>query len=146
VGSAAGDPATVAAYADYNRMCGVSTPAPVTTVATALWSDDGHVAAARSELAANWALADELLRDVPGYRRADAGFFVWLPVADGERAARRVWRDQALFVMPGRYLAGTGRDGTNPGAGYLRIALVHERPLMCEALTRLRNAIGEAVR
>ncbi|UQA95666.1 aminotransferase class I/II-fold pyridoxal phosphate-dependent enzyme [Streptomyces halobius] len=143
-GFAAGDPASVAAYAAYNRACGVSTPAPVNAVAAALWTDDGHVSAARSGLAANWALADELLRDVSGYRRADAGFFLWLPVADDEETARRLWREQALTVMPGRYLADEGADGTNPGAGHVRIALVHREPLMREALTRLQDAQASA--
>lgn len=138
-GFLAGDSAIVSAYARFNRTCGVSTAAPVNAVAAALWADDAHVVAARRALARNWALADELLREVPGYRRAEAGFFLWLPVADGQEAARRFWREQALTVMPGGFLADDGPDGTNPGAPYVRIALVHDEALMGEALTRLRN-------
>ncbi|MFI2611555.1 aminotransferase class I/II-fold pyridoxal phosphate-dependent enzyme [Kitasatospora sp. NPDC018619] len=141
-GFAAGDPATVAAYADYNRQCGVSTPAPVNAVAAALWSDDAHVARARSALARNWELADAALGDVPGYRRAEAGFFLWLPVPDDEEAARRLWRSRALSVMPGRYLAAEEEDGVNPGAGHLRIALVHDEGPMREALARLGSALS----
>ncbi|MFF9768211.1 aminotransferase class I/II-fold pyridoxal phosphate-dependent enzyme [Streptomyces sp. NPDC014636] len=140
-GFAAGDPETVAAYAGYNRVCGVSAPAPVNAVATALWSDDAHVATARASLARNWALADATLKDVPHYRRAAAGFFLWLPVADDEATARHLWRSHALTVMPGRYLAAAGADGVNPGAGYVRVALVHDEPLMREALTRLAAAL-----
>jgi aspartate/methionine/tyrosine aminotransferase len=139
-GFVAGDAASVAAYAGYNRACGVSTADPVAAVAAALWADDAHVDAARQALAANWDLADELLRDLPGYRRAEAGFFLWLPVADGEEAARRAWREAGVSVMPGRYLAAGDLDGVNPGTGFVRIALVHDGTVMREALTRLRAA------
>ncbi|OKJ70002.1 aminotransferase class I/II-fold pyridoxal phosphate-dependent enzyme [Streptomyces sp. CB02460] len=140
-GFVTGDPATVADYARHNQACGVSTPLPVCAAAALLWDDDAHVERARAALAANWALADRLLADVPGYRRADAGFFLWLPVDDDEAAARHLWRDQALSVMPGRYLAAEGPDGTNPGAGHLRVALVHDGPLMRRALLRLRAGL-----
>lgn len=136
-GFVAGDPATVGAYASFNRTCGVATPEPVCAVAAALWADDTRVAALRASLARSWAVADELLGDVPGYRRPDAGFFLWLPVADDLRAARELWRDHALTVMPGRFLAGGGRDG----AGYLRVALVHDEPTTREALARLRAGL-----
>jgi N-succinyldiaminopimelate aminotransferase len=138
-GFAAGDPGTVAAYANYNRACGVSTPQPVSAVAAALWADDGHVAEVQAALARNWRLADTLLAGMPHYRRADAGFFLWLPVADDEETAVRLWRDHALSVMPGRYVASDGPDGLNPGAGHVRIALVHEEPRMRAALTRLSH-------
>ncbi|WP_333737388.1 aminotransferase class I/II-fold pyridoxal phosphate-dependent enzyme [Streptomyces sp. IBSBF 2806] len=140
-GCAAGDPDTVAEYAHYNRSCGVSTPAPVCAAAAALWRDETHVRRSRRALARNWELADELLAAVPGYRRAPAGFFLWLPVDDDETTARRLWHEHALSVMPGRYLAADQPDGRNPGAGHLRIALVHPEPVMRAALLRLRDAL-----
>ncbi|WP_182886595.1 aminotransferase class I/II-fold pyridoxal phosphate-dependent enzyme [Microbispora sp. H10885] len=145
-GFAAGDPATVAAYAAHNRACGVSSPLPVCAAAAALWSDDAHVARLRTALARNWDLADEILGGLPGYRRAEAGFFLWLPVPDDEAAARDLWRDQGLSVMPGRYLAAEGPYGVNPGAGHLRVALVHEETVMRAALTRLRDGLGHGGR
>jgi aspartate/methionine/tyrosine aminotransferase len=136
-----GDPVSVAAYANHNRTCGVSQAAPVCAVATRLWADDAHVAQLRSAVSANWDTADELLGDLPGYRRAEAGFFLWFPVPDDEEAAGRLWREEAVTVMPGRYL-GTATDcGTNPGAGHLRIALVHPRDRTREALTRVRRVL-----
>ncbi|GAA3753282.1 aminotransferase class I/II-fold pyridoxal phosphate-dependent enzyme [Salinactinospora qingdaonensis] len=140
-GFVAGDPATVAAYAAYNRSCGVSTPLPVTTVAARLWDDDDHIEGLRAALARNWQLADATLGGVYGYRRAEAGFFLWLPVADDEETAVGLWRDQGVRVMPGRYLAAETDDGTNPGAGHVRVALVHEATTMREGLTRLRHAL-----
>jgi N-succinyldiaminopimelate aminotransferase len=146
-GFLAGDPATVAAYAAYNRACGVSTPLPVCAVATALWSDDARVARLQSALARNWDLADAILGGLRCYRRADAGLFLWLPVPDDEGTARRLWRDHALSVMPGRYLSVRDEHGTDPGVGHVRIALVHDAARMREALTRLRAAMtGDASR
>ncbi|MFY1700770.1 aminotransferase class I/II-fold pyridoxal phosphate-dependent enzyme [Micromonospora sp. WMMA1923] len=157
-GFVVGDRHTVAAYAEYNRTCGVSLPRPVCAVSAALWSDDTHVARARAALARNWDTADELLKDLPGYRRPGAGFFLWLPVPDDPGTTRRLWRDQALTVMPGRYLAvdtaagsnpaAAGKDpgvdtaaGSNPGAGHLRVALVHDEARTEVALTRLRAGL-----
>ncbi|MET8159602.1 hypothetical protein ABZT47_24810 [Sphaerisporangium sp. NPDC005289] len=37
--------------------------------------------------------------------------------------------------------AGEGPDGFNPGAGHLRIALVHPQDRTREALTRLRRVL-----
>jgi N-succinyldiaminopimelate aminotransferase len=137
-GFMAGDPALVGGYADYNRACGVSLPGPVCAASAALWADDLHVGLLRSALARNWEIADSLLAGLPGYRRAAAGFFCWLPVADDEWSARELWRRHAVSVMPGRYLAAADADGVNPGGGHLRIALVHGEDTTREALTRLR--------
>jgi N-succinyldiaminopimelate aminotransferase len=141
-GFAAGHPETVSAYAEYNRACGVSTPLPVCAAAAALWRDEAHVQRTRDALAANWRLADEILGGIASYRRAEAGFFLWLPVEHDESAAGRLWREQALSVMPGSYLAAEDPDGANPGAGRLRIALVHDEPLMRTALLRLRAGLA----
>ncbi|TDC00816.1 aminotransferase class I/II-fold pyridoxal phosphate-dependent enzyme [Micromonospora fluostatini] len=140
-GFVVGDPATVTAYAEYNRTCGVPLPRPVCAVATALWADDAHVAQARAALSRTWDRADDLLKDVPGYRRAQAGFFCWLPVADDTATARRLRREQALTVMPGRFLAVADADGGSPGVGHLRIALVHDGARIETALTRLREGL-----
>jgi aspartate/methionine/tyrosine aminotransferase len=42
-----------------------------------------------------------------------------------------------LRVVPGRYLAADDPDGGNPGAGYIRVALVHDQATIEGALTRL---------
>jgi N-succinyldiaminopimelate aminotransferase len=137
-GFIAGDPVTVANYAEYNRACGVSSASPICEVAAALWDDDRHVEALRTLLARHWSAADEILGDLPGYVRPESGFFLWLPVRDDESATRYLWQKCAVRVMPGRYLAAADSNGVNPGAGWLRIALVHEEPLLREALRRIR--------
>ena len=54
----------------------------------------------------------------------------------------KLWRDGGLRVMPGHYLARDGADGRNPGAGYIRVALVQDKEITAEALHRLVAVLG----
>jgi N-succinyldiaminopimelate aminotransferase len=47
-----------------------------------------------------------------------------------------------LRVIPGRYLARQQNDGSNPGTGYVRIAMVQDRETTAEALHRLVAVLG----
>src|SRR5262249_36097870 len=71
--------------------------------------------------------ADQILGNRYGYRRPDGGFCVWLDVSahGGDEAATvRLYREAGVRVVPGSYLARRQADGFNPGAGYIRLALV----------------------
>lgn len=136
-----GDPAWISRYADFNRTCGVSLSHPACRVSARLWEDEAHVASLRRGIDANWNIADEVLAGVPGYSRALTGFFLWLPVADDERLARRLWSTFGVRVMPGSYLGVADTMRHHPGAGHLRVALVHPPEAMRDALLRVREAI-----
>ena len=75
-----------------------------------------------------------------GYYSPAGGFYLWLDVGDGEDAALRLWRDAGVRVIPGEYLAREA-DGYHPGAGYIRLALVHDKDTTAEALTRLADVL-----
>src|SRR4029078_1104205 len=66
-----------------------------------------------------------MLQPVMHAPRPEAGFYIWarLPGGDDEAFARALLADTHVTVLPGQYLA---RDahGTNPGRGYVRMALV----------------------
>jgi aspartate/methionine/tyrosine aminotransferase len=47
-----------------------------------------------------------------------------------------------LRVLPGRYIARDLPDGSNPGADYIRVALVQDKEATAEALHRLVAALG----
>ena len=51
--------------------------------------------------------------------------------------AVRLYRDAGVRVIPGSYLARQQADGFNPGAGYIRLALVSDSESTAEALHRL---------
>ena len=65
---------------------------------------------------------------------------VWLDVSSrggDEAAAVRLYRDAGVRVIPGSYLSRLQPDGFNPGAGYIRLALVSDSESTAEALHRL---------
>ena len=68
------------------------------------------------------------------------GFFLWLEVGDSVAAAGKLWRNAAVKLLPGSFLA-TDVNGSNPGADYIRIPLVHEIKTTCEALERIRHTL-----
>ena len=70
----------------------------------------------------------------------EGGFFLWLPVPDGERAALKLWRETGVRVLPGAYLA-REVQGENPGAGYIRVALVAPKKETQRGLTMLRDCL-----
>jgi N-succinyldiaminopimelate aminotransferase len=82
-------------------------------------------------------------RSLPASRdttRPEAGFFLWLPVEDGEAAALKLWRETGVRVLPGAYLARDTEDG-NPGKGYIRAAMVAPKNELRAGLERLRGCL-----
>ncbi|HEX9858529.1 MAG TPA: aspartate aminotransferase, partial [Paracoccaceae bacterium] len=75
-----------------------------------------------------------------GYQSPEGGFFLWLPVEDGEAATVKLWRATGVKVLPGAYLS---RDvaGDNPGKGYIRVALVAPIDETQRGLERLRDCL-----
>ena len=52
------------------------------------------------------------------------------------------WREAGVRVVPGRYLAREQADGSNPGADYIRVAMVQNKDITAEALHRLVAVLG----
>jgi aspartate/methionine/tyrosine aminotransferase len=69
-----------------------------------------------------------------------AGFFLWLPVDDGEAAALKLWRETGVRVLPGAYLAQEA-DGETPGKGYIRVAMVAPEQETEAALILIRDCL-----
>jgi len=116
-----------------------SVPLPILAASAALWRDEGHVEENRAAYNAKFDLADQLLGGLPGYTRPAGGFFLWLRVGDGESFTRELWRRAGVRVLPGGYLARPDAQGHNPGAAYIRVALVHDLDVTERAL----RAIGD---
>ena len=114
-------------------------------VAVAAYDDEAHVEENRRLYRAKFDLADRILGDRYRHRRPEGGFFLWLDVTkfeDDETATLELWRDAGLRVVPGSYLAYETRDGANPGAGYVRAALVDDLKTTETALHRLAEFYG----
>jgi len=108
----------------------------------ALWRDEAHVAASRDLYRQKFDLALDMLDGAFGAERPGGGFYLWLDVGDSEAAAKKLWTDAGLRVLPGAYLARDNDDGSNPGAAYIRLALVHDLDTTREAMTRLLDTLA----
>jgi len=139
-GFVAGGPETLLRLKQLRNYAGAPLPLPLQHVAERAWDDEAHVDENRRLYAEKYALADEIMADVPGYESPQAGFFLWLPVEDGEAAALKLWTQTGVRVLPGAYLS---REvaGANPGAGYIRVAMVAPKDEMVRGLTRLRDCL-----
>ena len=114
---------------------------PLQAAAAALWRDEDHVVQNRARYRAKLDVAERVLAGRFGCYRPEGGFFLWLDVGDGEAAARRLWREAAVRTLPGAYIGMADAAGHNPGAAYLRLALVHDEATVEEALTRLARVL-----
>ncbi len=140
VGFAAGDKKFLAAFHELRNVAAPQVPVPLQHVAVAAYSDEAHVEENRRLYRIKFDFADQILGNRYGYVRPAGGFCVWLDVSDrggDEATAVRLYRDAGVRVIPGSYLARLQDDGSNPGAGYIRLALVSDSESTAEALHRL---------
>lgn len=142
-GFVAGDRTLIDAFRRYRSYSGTALPLPVLSASTALWSDESHVEDNRALYRAKMDLAEERLGNRFGFYRPDGGFYLWLDVGDGERAAQRLWREAGLRVLPGAYLGRPDADGVNPGSPFVRIALVQDLDTTRRALDRIADVLME---
>lgn len=140
-GFVAGDEAVMAAFARVRSYGGAATPVPILHAAAALWRDEEHVDDNRRLYRAKLDMAERLLGGRFGFTRPPGGFFLWLDVGDGEAAALRLWQQARIRVLPGAYLAREGEDGVNPGARFIRVALVHDLETTQRALARMAEVL-----
>jgi aspartate/methionine/tyrosine aminotransferase len=141
IGFVAGDRSFLARFLELRNVAAPQVPMPMQRVAIAAYGDEAHVQENRRLYAQKFDLADQIIGDRYGYRRPAGGFFLWLDVsAQGgdEAVTLRLWREAGLRVVPGRYLAREQADGSNPGQGYIRVAMVQDQATTtAEALHRL---------
>jgi N-succinyldiaminopimelate aminotransferase len=145
VGFAAGDKRFTSAFLELRNVAAPQVPVPAQYVAVAAYGDEAHVTENRRLYAEKFDLADEIIGRRYGYQRPDGGFFLWLDVSafgGSEVVTKRLWQDAGVRVVPGRYLARNQADGSNPGADYIRVAMVQDKQATAEALHRLVALLG----
>ncbi len=139
-GFVAGGPQSIARIRKLRAFAGAPLPLALQKVAEAAWADEAHVVASRALYCEKFAMADQIFAGMQGYQAPAGGFFLWLPVDDGEAATVKLWTQTGVKVLPGGYLS---RDagGANPGKGYIRVALVAPKDEAQRGLTRLRDCL-----
>ncbi len=143
-GFAAGGPKTIAALKQLRDFAGAPIPLPLQRVSTAVWADEDHVIANRAQYREKYAAADEVFTGLNGYQSPEAGFFLWLPVEDGEAAALSLWQKTGVRVLPGAYLS-RDVDGYNPGKGFIRVAMVAPKQEMTDGLLIIRKHLYQGI-
>src|SRR6516165_1478846 len=145
VGFAAGDSKFLSAFHELRNVAAPQVPMPLQQVAVAAYGDETHVEETRKLYRIKFDLADQILGNRYGYKRPAGGFCVWLDVSrhGGDEAATvKLYREAGVRVIPGSYLARLQPDGFNPGAGFIRLALVSDSESTAEALHRLVETLG----
>lgn len=139
-GFVAGGVEGIARIRKLRSFAGAPLPLPIQRVSEAAWNDDAHVAESLALYHAKFALADQVFAGMQGWQPPAGGFFLWLPVEDGEAAALKLWQETGVRVLPGAYLS---RDtaGGNPGKGYIRVALVAPQEETQRGLIKLRDCL-----
>ena len=139
-GFVAGGPQSIAAMRKLRTFAGAPLPMPLQKVAAAAWGDEAHVTANQALYHEKFRIADEIFGGMQGYAPPEGGFFLWLPVDDGEAATVKLWTQTGVKVLPGGYLSRDTATG-NPGKGYIRVALVAPKDEMQRGLLRLRDCL-----
>ncbi len=145
VGFAAGDRRFLGPYLELRNIAAPQVPTPAQHVAIAAYGDEAHVEDNRELYSAKFDLADQIVGDRYGYQRPAGGFFLWLDVSKqggSEIVTKRLWAEAGVRVVPGRYLAREQTDGSNPGADFIRVAMVQDKAATAEALHRLVAVLG----
>ena len=140
VGFVAGDRRFLSAFLELRNIAAPQVPGPAQHVAVAAYGDEAHVQENRKLYSAKFDLADQIIGDRYDYKRPAGGFFLWLDVSKfggSEIVTKRLWQEAGVRVVPGRYLAREQADGSNPGADYIRVAMVQDKATTAEALHRL---------
>ena len=143
-GLVAGDAALLKRFLRYRTYQGCALPLPTQRASITAWNDEEHVRANRSFYREKFDAVLEILEPVAGIdvRRPDAGFYLWAGVEGDERDfARRLFAEQNVTVLPGRFLSREA-NGVNPGAGFVRMALVAELDDCVEAAKRIRAMLS----
>ena len=140
VGFAAGDRRFLAPYLELRNVAAPQVPTPAQYVAIAAYGDEAHVQENRKLYSAKFDLADQIVDGRYGYERPAGGFFLWLDISkhgSSEMVTKKLWSGAGVRVVPGRYLAREQNDGSNPGEGYIRVAMVQDKAATAEGLRRL---------
>jgi N-succinyldiaminopimelate aminotransferase len=145
-GFVAGDARLLAAFLKYRTYHGSAMSPAVQVASIAAWQDEEHVIDNRRLYREKFDAVVPILSAAAPVQRPEAGFYLWLPVPGGDDALF-TWRlnhELNTLVLPGSYLGRGGASAggrSNPGAGFVRIALVEDLEACIEGAERIRGLL-----
>ncbi|MBN9421503.1 MAG: succinyldiaminopimelate transaminase [Candidatus Accumulibacter sp. 66-26] len=144
-GFVAGDAEVIKKFLLYRTYHGGAMNPAVQAASVAAWNDEAHVRENRRQYTEKFAAVTPLLADALGATLPDASFYLWVRTPSGMADtdfARQLLAAYNVVVLPGSYLAREAH-GVNPGAGFVRIALVAPLADCVEATERIRSFISQ---
>ncbi len=144
-GFVAGDARLIAAFLKYRTYHGSAMSPAVQIASIAAWEDEAHVRDNRRLYRQKFDQVVPIIATAAPVSAPEAGFYLWLAVPDGDDTGftRRLHDAGNTLVLPGSFL---GRSGSapNPGAGYVRIALVDALDACVEGAHRIANHLARS--
>ncbi|MDO5101313.1 MAG: succinyldiaminopimelate transaminase [Lautropia sp.] len=150
-GFVAGDAGLLARFLRYRTYHGSAMSPLFQHASIAAWDDETHVEENRRLYRQKFDEVLPILNAVQPVEAAPAGFYIWLavPGSDTDFCARLL-AEHDVLVLPGSYLgrpnsARPDDPGSNPGAGFVRVALVAPPEACVEGarrIARLLDAMG----
>ncbi|GAA4096211.1 succinyldiaminopimelate transaminase [Zhongshania borealis] len=137
-GFVAGDADILKEFLLYRTYHGCAMPVQHQLASVAAWNDEAHVKANRDLYRRKFAEVLEILDGCLDVSRPDASFYLWAktPISDTE-FAKGLFAQQHVTVLPGSYLS-RKVEGYNPGANYVRMALVADAQQCADAAHRIK--------
>lgn len=136
-GFVAGDAGILEKFLLYRTYHGCAMNPAIQAASTAAWKDETHVVENRRLYAEKFRSVTPMLKKVLDVDVPDAAFYLWARVnGDDTEYAQRLYRDYHITVLPGSYLAREAH-GVNPGAGFVRMALVASLEECLQAAERI---------
>ena len=138
-GFVAGNAEILEKYLAYRTYHGCAMNPAVQAASLAAWKDEDHVVDNRRLYREKFMEMARVLRTKLEIRVPEGGFYLWVktPINDIE-FARKLYRHYNVLVLPGSYLAREARS-VNPGASFVRIALVPNLDECVEAAKRIND-------
>ena len=135
-GMICGDKILIKNFKKYRSFHGVSIPIPIQMASCEAWRDEKFVIGNRDFYNENFYLANKIL----DYKQPEGAFYMWLETENGENFSKKLYEEKNIVTLPGKYLA-VSKNGKNPAENYVRIALVHNRKIVKEALEKISDIL-----
>jgi N-succinyldiaminopimelate aminotransferase len=139
-GFVAGDAAIIEKFALYRTYHGCAMNPAVQAASIVAWNDEAHVIENRKLYSEKFYAVTPLLKQVWSETQLpDAAFYLWINTKkDDTVVARELYQALNITVLPGSFLAREAHN-TNPGKGFIRMALVASTEETITAAQRIVN-------
>lgn len=143
-GFVAGDANILSHFLLYRTYHGCALPIQHQLASIAAWSDEKHVQHNRELYREKFDAVLDILGNTLDIQRPEASFYLW-PTVPGDDTvfAKQLFQETHITVLPGQYLSRT-IDGTNPGQGRVRMALVATVDECVEAAKRIKKFVEQS--